>query len=94
MEQEIISLELITYIFSLMWRIDEFEYLSPELMFVYQSSLAAVVVGSFYGAYIESAKSIRNFLERNKYEMFKHPKEAQGALQDRIFLSSLKVGRQ
>ena len=76
---------------SLMWRRDEFDTFSPELDQVYQSTIAATVLGGIAGMYNESRQATQNFLEKNKYEMFKHPKEAQLALQDRAHIAYIKV---
>jgi len=74
----------------LMWRGDEYGLSSPELTMVYESCTISVMVGGFYGAYVESAKAGKMFIEKNKYEMFKHPREAQSSLQDRMMISYMK----
>ena len=74
-----------------MWRGDEYGLSSPELTMVYESCIISVMVGGFYGAYVESAKAGKMFIEKNKYEMFKHPREAQSSLQDRMMISYMKV---
>jgi len=75
---------------SLMWRVEEYEEMSPELNLVYQSSMTATLVGGMAGAYHESKKMTQIFLEKNKHEMFRHPREAQASLQDRMIIAYFK----
>jgi len=76
----------------LMWRADEWKNRSPELEFVKDASFLAIFSGFILGSYIESAKTTRLFLEKNKHTMFEQPREAQVALQDRVILSLIKGG--
>ena len=75
-----------------MWTPNEMGDLSPEARFVYEGTLGSFVIAAIYGSYIESAKIYRIFLEQNKYTMFQHPREAQAALQDRVFLAMIQGG--
>jgi len=75
---------------SLMWRMDELSEMSPELTFVYNTTSFSILAGVAYGTVADSKKTFNQFLEKNKYEMFKHPREAQSALQDRMLLSYMK----
>jgi len=73
-----------------MWRVDELGEVSPELDFVMTTTTMSTFAGLVYGATIDSKKTFNRFLEKNKYEMFKHPREAQSALQDKMVLSMMK----
>jgi len=75
---------------SMMWRKDEDGNSSPELMQVYRSVMVATVTGGIYGSYAGSQRLVKTFLERNKYEMFKHPFEAQKALREKYMIVSMK----
>ena len=77
---------------SYMWQTDEYGHYSPELQFVKEGTLLSFLAGAAFGAWQESAKIHRIFLEQNKYTMFQHPREAQRALQDRIVLAMLQGG--
>lgn len=77
---------------SYMWSTNERGYLSPELQFVKEGTMGSFIIAAAYGAYHESAKIYRIFLEQNKYTMFQHPREAQRALQDRVVLAMLQGG--
>ena len=74
-----------------MWSYDEWGGVSPELMFVTQATWTSFIAASIFGAWHESNKIYRIFLEQNKYTMFQHPREAQRALQDRIVLAMMQV---
>jgi len=76
----------------MMWRVDEWGMLSPELDNVKWTTQMGIFGGGLYGAYHESAKVQRIFLEQNKYTMFKHPREAQRAMQDRVALAIIQGG--
>ena len=60
-------------------------------MLLIQSSMTAMLVGGMAGAYNESKKMTKIFLEKNKHEMFRHPREAQASLQDRMIIAYFKV---
>lgn len=75
-----------------MWRTDEYGGYSPELQFVKEGTLLSFLVGAGWGAWQETNKIHRIFLEQNKYTMFQHPREAQRALQDRIVLAMVQGG--
>lgn len=75
-----------------MWQPDEYGHHSPELQFVREGTLLSFLAGAAFGAWQESAKIHRIFLEQNKYTMFQHPREAQRALQDRIVLAMFQGG--
>ena len=75
-----------------MWQPDEYGHYSPELQFVKEGTLLSFLAGAAWGAWQESAKIHRIFLEQNKYTMFQHPREAQRALQDRIVLAMIQGG--
>jgi len=75
-----------------MWRTDEYGRYSPELEFVKEGTLLSFLVGAGWGAWQETNKIHRIFLEQNKYTMFQHPREAQRALQDRIVLAMIQGG--
>ena len=75
-----------------MWQPDEYGQYSPELQFVREGTLLSFFAGAAWGAWQESAKIHRIFLEQNKYTMFQHPREAQRALQDRIVLAMIQGG--
>jgi len=75
-----------------MWELDDLGMMGPELMFVKQATEITFLGGLSYGAYHESAKVYRIFLDQNKYTMFQHPREAQRALQERIVLAILQGG--
>jgi len=75
-----------------MWQPDEYGHYSPELQFVKEGTLLSFCAGAAYGAWQESAKIHRIFLEQNKYTMFQHPREAQRAMQDRIVLATFQGG--
>merc|ERR1719370_1837901 len=75
----------------MMWRVDEWGLLSPELDNVKWTTQIGFFSGAAYGAFHESAKVQRIFLEQNKYTMFQHPREAQRAMQDRVALQCSKV---
>ena len=75
-----------------MWSPDEYGYLSPELEMVWQGTVLSFLAAGCYGAWQESAKIYRIFIEQNKYTMFQHPREAQRALQDRIVLAMMQGG--
>merc|ERR1719481_1865526 len=75
-----------------MWELDDLGMMGPELMFVKQATEITFLGGLGYGAYHESAKVYRIFLDQNKYTMFQHPREAQRALQERIVLAILQGG--
>ena len=77
---------------AMMWRVDEWGLPSPELANVRFTTEVGFFGGVAYGAYHESAKVQRMFLEQNKYTMFQHPREAQKAMQDRVFLAMLQGG--
>jgi len=77
---------------NLMWSKDEYGMPSPELDFVIQSTKLSFFFGLCYGAFQETAKIHRIFLEQNKYTMFQHPREAQRALQERIILAGIQGG--
>lgn len=77
---------------NIMWSFDEYGMFSPELSFVKQATELSLFLGGCYGAYHESAKIYRIFLEQNKYTMFQHPREAQRALQERIVLATIQGG--
>jgi len=77
---------------AIMWTFDELGMFGPELMFVKQATELSLLGGGCYGAYQESAKVYRIFLDQNKYTMFQHPREAQRALQERIVLAILQGG--
>ena len=76
----------------MMWRIDEWGMPSPELDNVKWTTQAGFFGGAAYGAFHESAKVQRIFLEQNKYTMFQHPREAQRAMQDRVVLATFQGG--
>jgi len=75
-----------------MWELDEHGMFGPELRFVKEATELTFLGGLCYGAYQESAKVYRIFLDQNKYTMFQHPREAQRALQERIVLAILQGG--
>jgi len=77
---------------NMMWRMDQYRMPSPELEFVKDSTQLSLFCGMCYGAYHETAKVQRIFLEQNKYTMFQHPREAQKAMQDRIVLGMMQGG--
>jgi len=76
----------------MMWRVDEWGLLSPELDNVKWTTQFGFFSGAAYGAFHESAKVQRIFLEQNKYTMFQHPREAQKAMQDRVALAVFQGG--
>ena len=76
----------------MMWRVDEWGFLSPELENVKWTTEIGFFSGAAYGAFHESAKVQRIFLEQNKYTMFQHPREAQRAMQDRVALAMIQGG--
>jgi len=76
----------------MMWRVDEWGLLSPELDNVKWTTQIGFFSGAAYGAFHESAKVQRMFLEQNKYTMFQHPREAQRAMQDRVALAVFQGG--
>jgi len=75
-----------------MWGVDAYGLWSPELQWVYDATQLSFFGGVCYGAYQESAKIHRIFLEQNKYTMFQHPREAQRALQERLILAMIQGG--
>jgi len=75
---------------SLMWRRDEYGNLSPELNQVFECTLASTFAGGVVGSYIDSQRDLKIFLERNKHEMFKHPRIAQAALREKLMLSYMR----
>ena len=75
-----------------MWSPDEYGNYSPELLFVKEGTLLSFLIAAGWGAWQESNKIYRIFLEQNKYTMFQHPREAQRALQDRIVLAMIQGG--
>jgi len=75
-----------------MWELDEHGMFGPELRFVKEATEITFLGGLCFGAYHESAKVYRIFLDQNKYTMFQHPREAQRALQERIVLAILQGG--
>jgi len=75
---------------SMMWRTDENGEPSPEFCQINRSVEVAVITGGTYGAYSGTQRIMKNFLERNKYEMFKHPFEAQKALREKLMLTYMK----
>lgn len=75
-----------------MWSVDAYGEYSPEVHFVQQATQLSLFGGVCYGAYHESAKVQRIFLEQNKYTMFQHPREAQRAMQERIVLAMIQGG--
>jgi len=75
---------------SLMWRRDSYGNLSPELEQVSQCTVASVVIGGIIGSYLDSQRDMKIFLERNKHEMFRHPREAQSALREKLMLSYMR----
>jgi len=77
---------------NVMWSVDAYGMKSPEVMFVKQATELSFFLGVCYGAYHESAKVQRIFLEQNKYTMFQHPREAQRAMQERIVLGMVQGG--
>ena len=70
----------------LMWRRDEYGSYSPEADFVLNSSMSGLALGVLVGGYLESRSAIRLFLDKNKHEMFRFPREAQAAMQDRMVM--------
>merc|ERR1719228_2620789 len=76
----------------MMWSFDEYGVPGPELYFVKQATELSLFGGLCYGAFQESAKVQRIFLEQNKYTMFQHPREAQRAMQDRVTLAMVQGG--
>jgi len=76
----------------MMWRVDEWGTPSPELDNVKWTTEIGFFGGMAYGAFHESAKVQRIFLEQNKYTMFQHPREAQKAMQDRVVLACFQGG--
>jgi len=76
----------------MMWRVDEWGQPSPELDNVKWTTEIGMFSGAAYGAFHESAKVQRIFLEQNKYTMFQHPREAQRAMQDRVALACIQGG--
>ena len=54
----------------MMWRVDEWGFPSPELDNVKWTTQIGFFSGAAYGAFHESAKVQRIFLEQNKYTMF------------------------
>jgi len=76
----------------MMWRADAYKNCSPELKFVYDSTMLSCVCGIVYGGFQEGNKVQRIFLEQNKYAMFQHPREAQKAMQDRLILAFMQGG--
>lgn len=77
---------------NVMWSVDAYGMFSPEVQFVKQATELSFFAGLCYGAYHESAKVQRIFLEQNKYTMFQHPREAQRAMQERIVLGMVQGG--
>jgi len=77
---------------SMMWRVDEWGHPSPELDNVRATTTIGLIGGGFFGAYKESVKVYRIFLEQNRHTMFAHPREAQRALQDRVLLGMMQGG--
>ena len=76
----------------MMWRVDEWGFPSPELDNVKWTTQIGFFSGAAYGAFHESAKVQRIFLEQSKYTMFQHPREAQRAMQDRVTLAMVQGG--
>jgi hypothetical protein len=47
---------------------------------VMQATKVSTICGMCFGAYMESREEYTRFMERNKHEMFQHPRAAQSAL--------------
>lgn len=75
-----------------MWSADQFGVWSPELSLVKEATELCFFAGVCYGAYQETAKVYRIFMDQNKYTMFQHPREAQRALQERLVLAMIQGG--
>lgn len=79
-----------TFILFQMWRRDEYNMLSPELDYCFNASMFATLTGALIGAYKVSRDEFTRFMAVNKHEMFKHPREAQKSLQDRVVIGMFK----
>lgn len=72
----------------LMYRKDAFGNLSPELDQCAQSTSMAVFAGAIAGFGLKSREVYFKFVEDNKHEMFKSPKDAQILLRRELFQHS------
>ena len=70
---------------ALMWRTDPHGNRSPEMEFCLMSTKMSALFGVVLGAVVNSKETFQKFMTENKHEMFKHPFEAQRALQ--VFIS-------
>jgi len=74
----------------LMYTIDEFGYISPELNSIRQAGFLGLMVGAIYGGFVDSRIAYMNFMERNQATAFEHHFEAKKKLQDNVTLGFAK----
>ncbi len=75
-----------------MWTKDAYNNISPELSQTYEVANLGFVGGFCWGFFIESRQIFEKFVEENKHEMFRSPRDAQAALRNKMTLDSIKAG--
>ncbi|TRY74893.1 hypothetical protein TCAL_04518 [Tigriopus californicus] len=74
----------------LMWRLDEYGQVSPELELVLSSTVAVSLVSGTVGGVFKGIDAFKEFRLRNQHEMFRSPFEAQQQMQDRVVLTQMR----
>lgn len=69
----------------IMWRVDPFGNVSPELGLISNGTAYAIFAGAFGGFGYTSRKTFDRFVVENKHEMFKDPREAQATLRREMY---------
>ena len=76
----------------LFWRVDSHGNSSPELKEIQQVTGAAIIIAYMGGFTSKSKETMERFVQDNKHEMFKSPREAQDILRRDMFKHGVQAG--
>lgn len=74
----------------LMWRLDQYGQVSPELELVMSTTMTVGLVTGVVGGVFKSMESYKEYRLRNQHEMFRSPFEAQRQMQDTVTFTQMR----
>lgn len=74
----------------IMYSMDEFGRMSPELNSIYQAGFLGFLSGALYGGFIHSRNAYETFMDKNQATAFKSHFDAKKKLQDQVTVNFAK----
>lgn len=76
----------------MMFQLDEFDNISPELHSIYNAGFLGLFTGMCYGGFLGSKKAYMDFMERNQATAFQSHLDAKKKLQESVVFNFVKGG--